>query len=358
MLFRELVDTSADVAGVSGRNGKIDRLAALLTRLTPEEINIAVAFLSGCLRQGRIGLGWAAVSAAMAVVPASEPRLLLRDVDDSFDRIASACGPGSAADKARVLHDLMTLATATEQDFLVRLLAGELRQGALEGVLIEAVAKASRLPPALVRRAAMMAGALGLAARAALVEGTSALDRFSVQLMRPVQPMLADTAGDVADALARLGTAAFELKVDGARVQVHKAGAEVRVFSRNLREVTTAVPEIVEATHALPVRNAIFDGEVIALRADRTPHQFQVTMQRFGRRLDVDRLRAELPLTPFLFDCLSISTMPRSSTSRRRVGSRRSPRVRGLSSSRTTLRRPLSAPRCSCRTPFAPDTRV
>jgi DNA ligase-1 len=204
----------------------------------------------------------------------------------------------------------MTLATAAEQDFLVRLLAGDLRQGALEGVLSEAIAKASRLPPALVRRAAMMAGALGLVARAALIEGASALDQFSVQLMRPVQPMLADTAEDVADALARLPTAAFELKVDGARVQVHKAGADIRIFSRNLREVTAAVPEIVETMRALPVRDAIFDGEVIALRADRTPHQFQVTMQRFGRRLDVDRLRAELPLTPFLFDCLYLDDGP------------------------------------------------
>ncbi|MDL1862292.1 ATP-dependent DNA ligase, partial [Betaproteobacteria bacterium PRO7] len=190
------------------------------------------------------------------------------------------------------------------QDFLVRLLVGELRQGALEGVMIEAIAAAAGVALAAVRRAAMFAGDLGAVARAALTEGAAGLARFAIELQRPVQPMLAQPAEDIADALARLGTAALEWKLDGARVQVHKAGDDVRVFTRNLNEVTAAVPEIVEAVRAAPARELILDGEAIALAAGGAPQPFQVTMRRFGRKLDVDALRAELPLAAFFFDVL------------------------------------------------------
>jgi DNA ligase-1 len=205
----------------------------------------------------------------------------------------------------RLLRELLERATAAEQDFLIRLLFGELRQGALEGVLVEAVARAGNLPSAAVRRAVMMAGALAPVARAVLIEGDNALSRFVVQIFRPVQPMLAQTATGVDEALAELDQdVALEWKLDGARIQVHKADDEIKVFTRNLRDVTFAVPEVVEAARKLAIDSVILDGEVIALRPDGTPQTFQQTMQRFGRKLDVDRLRGEIPLTPFFFDCL------------------------------------------------------
>ncbi len=300
----ELVRTSAAVAEVSSRLEKIDRLASLLGRLPPDEIAIGAAFLSGATRQGRIGVGWSLIAAARAVAPSAEPSIELREVDDLFARIAASRGPGSSQDKARLLRDLLGRATSEEQDFLTRLLFGELRQGAVEGVLVEAVAKASGIPAGVVRRAAMMAGDIGPVAHAALVEGEAGLTRFAVQLFRPVQPMLADSAESLEEALERIGDAALEFKLDGARIQIHKSQDEVKVFSRSLREVTPAVPEVIDAVRALPAREAILDGEVIALKPDGSPWPFQITMRRFGRRLDVDRLRGELPLTPFFFDLL------------------------------------------------------
>jgi DNA ligase 1 len=300
----DLVETSAAVAEVSGRLEKIARLGELLTRLPPEEIEIAVAFLSGALRQGRIGLGWRLIAGARAVTPAETATVQLRDVDEVFERIAHAAGAGSTVEKTGLLRELFTRTTANEQAWLVRLLTGELRQGALEGVLTDAVARAAKLTAASVRRAAMMAGELPRVAHAALTEGETGLARYSIQLLRPVQPMLADSAEDVEDALARVGAAAFELKLDGARIQVHKADTDVRVFSRTLRDVTAAVPEVVDAVRGLPARELILDGEVIALASDGAPLPFQVTLSRFGRRLEVERLRAEMPLTPFFFDCL------------------------------------------------------
>ena len=180
----------------------------------------------------------------------------------------------------------------------MKLLYGELRQGALEGVLLDAVARAAHLAPAQVRRAAMLAGDLGRVAEAALTGGAAGLDRFHLHVMQPVQPMLANAAEDVGAALQELGDAALEYKMDGARIQVHKAGDDVRVFSRALRPVTAAVPEVVDAMRLLPVRDAILDGEVIALRPDGSPRPFQETMRRFGRKLDVEALRRELPLVP------------------------------------------------------------
>jgi DNA ligase-1 len=292
------------VGARSGRLDKIGLLADLLGRLSPDEIEIAAAFLTGSPRQGRIGVGWSVIRAASDVPAASAPTLELGEVDCALARTAVASGVGSAGLKAEVLRALFSRTTAAEHDFLIRLLFGELRQGALEGVLLDAVGRASHIPAASIRRAAMFAGALGPVARAALVEGEAALTRFMLQPFQPVQPMLADSAADVEDALAELGEASLEYKLDGARIQVHKADGEVRVYSRSLRDVTIAVPEIVAATQALAPRTLVLDGEAIALRADRTPHPFQTTMRRFGRRLDVERLRAELPITPFFFDVL------------------------------------------------------
>ncbi len=292
------------VADARGRLDKIGKLAELLKRAAPDEVRVAVAFLSGALLQGRIGIGWSIVAQSRAVEPAVGSSLTLSETHHTFDRIASTKGAGAARMRAQLLSDLFRRATSTEQDFLVRLLSGELRQGAQEGVLAEAVAKAAGAPPAAVRQAAMLCGNLGDVACTALVEGVSSLSRYAIQLFRPVEPMLASPAENVAEALVAFGQAAFEWKLDGARIQVHKSGDDVRVFSRALRDVTAAVPEVVDAVNTLSAREIILDGEVLALQRDGTPLPFQETMRRFGRRLDVNRLRADLPLTPFFFDCL------------------------------------------------------
>ncbi len=304
MRFVDLVTTSAEVARVSGRLDKIDRLAALLTRLETDEVETAVAFLSGTARQGRIGVGHAAIAAAADAPPSHEPTLDVRDVDEAFATLSHVSGKGSAGERARVLRALFARATEGEHDFLRRLLYGELRQGALEGVLLEAVARAAKVPPPRLRRAAMIAGDLGAVARAALAGGEAALDSVAMQVMRPIQPMLAESEASVEDALERLDDATLEYKLDGARVQVHKAEDVVRVFSRSLRDVTDAVPEVVSLVRTLPMRELILDGEVIALRPDGRPEPFQVTMRRFGRKLEIEKTRSELPLTPFFFDCL------------------------------------------------------
>ena len=305
MLLQELVQTSRRVAATRGRLAKIALLADLLKRAGLEEIEIAVAFLSGALRQGRIGIGYATLRAAKPEHAADAPSLELDALDAALQCLANATGKGSAREKERILGDLFTRGTAEEQEFLLRLLRGELRQGALEGLVTEAVARAAGLDGEMVRRATMLAADLGRVARAALTQGAAGLTSFRVELFHPLQPMLAQAADDVADALTRLGgEAAFEHKLDGARIQVHKSRDQVRVFSRQLNDVTPAVPEVVEAVRRLPLNDAILDGEAIALRPDGTPSPFQVTMRRFGRKLDVARLRAELPLAPFFFDLL------------------------------------------------------
>ncbi len=305
MLLADLVATSARVAATRARSEKTAHLSALLRRLEPREVDAAVAFLSGRLRQGRIGLGWAALREARAGArPAEGAALALLEVDAAFDRIAAISGRGSAGERARLLGELFSRATAEEQDFLVRLVLGELRQGALAGLMEEALAEATGVPAAEVRRALLVAGDLQAVARAVLGEGRAGLGRFRLELLRPLQPMLAQPAQDLAAALARLGDAALEWKLDGARVQVHRVDDEVRVFSRRLHDVTHAVPELVEAVRGLPARRLILDGETIALRPDGSPQPFQLTMRRFGRKLEVERLRQELPLSSFFFDCL------------------------------------------------------
>jgi DNA ligase-1 len=306
MRLADLVATSARVGETRSRREKTAALADLLRRLAPEEIDIAVAFLSGQLRQGRIGLGGAAVRNARPESAAAESSLTLTEVDAAFERIAATTGSGSGSDRTRLLSGLLAKGTRDEQDFLVRLIHGELRQGALAGLMAEALAAAAEVPADEVRRALMLAGELTAVARAVLTEGRPGLGRFHLQLFRPLQPMLAQPAEDLSEALERLGEAALELKLDGARVQVHKAGGEVRVFSRRGNEVTPAVPELVETVQALPAQQLLLDGETIALRPDGSPLPFQATMRRFGRKLDVPRLRAELPLTSFFFDLLHL----------------------------------------------------
>ena len=300
-----LVDASARAAETSSRLAKRDAIAAALRDAAPDEVEAAVAWLSGETRQGRIGVGWATLAAARGA-PAAEATLSVAAVDAALAEIAAVAGKGAAASRAEKLRALFARATAAEQDFLVRLLLGELRQGALEGVMLDAIAAASGVPAADVRRAAMVTGQLGTVARVAMSEGGAGLARFAVALHRPVQPMLATPSDDIAAAMAQLGTAALEWKVDGARVQVHKAGGEVRIYTRALKDVTASAPEIVAAVQALPAEELILDGEAVALAADGSPLPFQVTMRRFGRKLDVERMRAELPLAVYFFDCLHV----------------------------------------------------
>ncbi|MGD8699740.1 MAG: hypothetical protein PVJ43_10645, partial [Gemmatimonadales bacterium] len=275
------------MAGTRSRREKIELVAATLARLEPPEIPIAVAYLSGEIPQGRVGIGPSKLRAALPDSSAPQPSLTIIDVHDALGRLSAVSGTGSAATRARLLHDLLARATRDEQDFLVRLLLGELRQGALEGLVVAGVAKAAGVSAPVVRRALMFSGDLSEVAAAALSEGKSALARFSIQLFRPVQPMLAQTADEVGETLERLPAAGFEYKLDGARVQVHRAGDDVRVYTRRLNDVTSAVPELVESVRALPVHEIILDGEALALGPDGRPHPFQMTMRRFGRKLDV-----------------------------------------------------------------------
>jgi DNA ligase-1 len=304
MQLAVLVDAWQRVAGAGGRLEKVGLLAAVLRAAPPEEAGLATAYLCGTTRQDRLGVGWAMLQAAAPGTVAAAASLSLTEVDATLRAIAGCSGAGSAERGRQLLGGLLARATAEEQRFLGGLIMGELRQGALEGVVTDAVARAAGIPLARIRRAVMLAGDLPAVATAALDEGEAGLAGFSVQLFRPVLPMLADTADDEAAALAELGEAALEYKLDGARVQVHKSGDEVRVFSRRLNDVTVAVPELVEAVRVLPARELILDGETVALRADGTPHPFQITMRRYGRRLDVPRLRAELPLSSMFFDVL------------------------------------------------------
>ncbi len=303
MLFRKLVETSDRIAKTSKRLEKTALLAGLFRQLAPEEAEIAVAFLSGYTCQGRIGIGYAALREASAP-PASEGTLQIVEVDHLLSELAAVSGAGSERNRRELLGRLLARGTEQEQHFLKRLLIGELRQGALESLVLDALADATGIPVERVRRAAMTGGGASAIARAMLESGEAGLAQFDIQLFRPVQPMLAQTAENAVQAIGELGEAALEYKFDGARVQVHKSGDQVAVFSRQMNDVSAAVPEVVEAVRAIPARDIILDGEVLSLSDDGRPQPFQVTMRRFGRKLDVERLRSELPMTPFWFDLL------------------------------------------------------
>jgi DNA ligase-1 len=305
-LLAPVVAASLQVAATRSRLAKIRLLAALLRTLDPEELEIAVLFLSGEIRQGRIGIGYSTLSSCLDVT-ASVPSLGIPQVDRIFEELAATRGAGSGARRSAVLNALFGRATREEQEFLVRLLIGELRQGALGGVMIDAIATATGLPVGDVRRAAMYESNLGAIARVAREAGAAGLQRFQLQLMTPVSPMLAQTANDVDEALATLQRdIAFEWKMDGARIQVHKQDDVVRIFTRGLNDVTPAIPEIADEVRAWPARRLVLDGEAITFSPAGRPHSFQTTMRRFGRKLDVARLQAELPIRAYYFDCLRL----------------------------------------------------
>jgi DNA ligase-1 len=303
-LLATLVATSREVAATRARSAKIRLLADCLRSMGAAELEIAVLYLSGEIRQGRIGIGPSTLRGCVASA-AAEPGLELLEVDRLVAELAAIRGGGSGARRAEALRTLFGRATADEQEFLLRLLLGELRQGALAGVMIDAIAAVTQVPLSDVRRAAMYESNLGIIARTGLEAGAAALQKFQLQVMSPIAPMLAQVAGDVDEALASLaGDVAFEWKMDGARIQVHKRASEVRIFTRSLNDVTAAIPEIAEQARAFPAEQLVLDGEAIAFAPNGRPHAFQVTMRRFGRKLEVARLQAELPMRAFYFDCL------------------------------------------------------
>jgi DNA ligase 1 len=306
VLLDEIARTSTIVSGLPARLAKIKQLAACLNRLRPGEVGVAVAYLSGELPQGPMGVGWASMRGLPPPAP-GPPTLELLDVDATLRRIAAISGAGSQAARRHELTELFGGATQQEQHFLIKLLLGELRQGALEGMMVEAVAAAAGASASEIRRALMLAGDLGVVAIAAIADGPHGLSRFGLAVFRPLKPMLAQSAENLHSAFARINSpCAVEWKVDGARIQIHRLGSEVRAFSRNLADVTDRVPEAVEVVRDLPVKAAVFDGEAIALRPDGGPHPFQVTMSRFGSRLEVNHLRHTVPLSLLLFDCLHL----------------------------------------------------
>ncbi|MDQ0673634.1 DNA ligase-1 [Pseudarthrobacter siccitolerans] len=300
MLLDELVKTADAVASTRSRLAKVEALADLLRRLDPAEIPTAVGLLSARPRQGRVGIGWRGMSAAMGE-PAAEPGLTVADLDAALDRLLAAAGAGSAAERAATLRTLTAAATEREQAFIAGVLLGELRTGALEGVLTDAVARAAGRPVNAVRRAAMLSGDLGGTALLALTGTETELDDVGLVVGRPVQPMLAATAASVDAALEVTGEASVEYKLDGARIQVHRVGDDVRIYTRTLAEVTHRLPEVVDVVRGLPVRDVILDGETLALDEDGGPRPFQETMSRFG----ADAARTTL-LHPWFFDVLHI----------------------------------------------------
>jgi DNA ligase-1 len=307
VLLADVLAASAAVTATRSRTAKSQVIAGLLRRADRDEVEPVTAWLAGEPRQGRLGVGWRTLS-RLAGEPAGEPSLTVTAVDSTLGRLATTSGPGSAARRDALVRGLLSTATADEQQFLVRLLTGELRQGALEGVVLDAVATAADVPAATVRRAFMLSGRLPETAATALTGGVAALDAVHLQVGRPVRPMLASPGSSLDAALADLGAeVTVEFKLDGARIQVHRDGDDVQVWTRTLREVTDGVPELVERIRALPCDTAVLDGETLALDDDGRPRAFQDTMSRFGSDAS-DALSPDhgVLLSPFLFDVLHL----------------------------------------------------
>lgn len=306
MQLARLVEAVGGIRATAKKTEKVRLLAEVIREARSREIELAALYLSGSLSQGKPGIGWSLVQKSMAEgAPIGHPLTLL-DVDQGLNALAAEQGSGSKERRVAELARLFSRATPDERRFLSQLLVGEIRQGALEGLLIDAIAAAANLSSSDVRSAFMFAPNIGVLARAALEEGRVGLDRFSLELFTPVAPMLANSAEDVEEALGRLDEAAFEYKLDGARIQVHKGGQDVRIFTRQLQDVTERLPEIVAWAQGLPLREAVFDGEALGLRSDGRPQPFQITMRRLGRQRDVTTLQHEIPLSPFMFDMLSL----------------------------------------------------
>ena len=318
MLLADVVDTSNNVALTSSRNSKVSLIAAMLRRCAsevaagtspPEEVGLAARYLSGALRQRRTGieLSWGPGATSWSDLPAPEVgSVTLSGLDTVMQEASELAGAGSSRVRADLFLDLVHRLTSVEQRFVRGLLRGGLRQGALESVVMTAVAQAGSVAVGEVRRAVAAQGDLAGVAQALLVDGPGALDRFHLTVGRGVAPMLASSAKSVNEALAKTGQAGVEWKLDGIRAQIHKQGNDIRVLTRSLDDITDRVPEVVEVIRALSVRSAIFDGELIALRPDGRPRPFQETGSRTASRIDPEVARARTPLTAYLFDVLHL----------------------------------------------------
>ena len=289
MLLMELVDASAAMRATRSRLAKKAALAGVLRAVDAGEAAIAASYLSGSLRQRRTGLGWRSVGAPPP--PAEVATLTLTEVDRAFDEMAALSGPGSQGRRGVALDALMRRATADEQAYMAGLVTGELRQGALDALVVDALADAVGAPVEAVRRAVMLAGSTATVAEAVLREGPSALARFTLTVGTPVRPMLASSAGTVAEALEALGgEVVLDAKLDGIRVQVHKHGDTVQVFTRTLEEITHRVPDLVESVTALPFGSMVLDGEALLMGADGRPRPFQESSSRIASGTDTARL--------------------------------------------------------------------
>ncbi|MDJ0758237.1 MAG: ATP-dependent DNA ligase [Woeseiaceae bacterium] len=304
MNLNDLVNVSSAVSATRSRLKKRALLGDCLRAADTNEVRLVVNYLAGVMPQGRIGLGPAMVSAALKNAETGDNALALTEIDRRLADIAAMKGAGSKQAKTDAFGQLLSQVTSEEQRFLAGLVLGEVRQGALEGVLIEGIAEASELPADAIRRAVMLAADPAPVAEAALVDGLPGLQAFRLQVLNPVRPMLAQPSDTLAEAMDGLGEAALQYKLDGARIQVHRAGADVRIFTRQLHDVTARLPEITEAALEMPAREFILDGEAIAFGKDERPLPFQVTMRRFGRSSNVEEMRDKLPLSGLHFDCL------------------------------------------------------
>ena len=302
-----LVQAWIRVGATAARGAKVSALAEALAAVPAAELPLAVHYLAGELPQGRLGVSYAMLQEASGAAPAASASLTLSELDQRFSELIEIRGAGSARRRSQLLSEVLAAADSREQQFIVRLIVGELRAGALEGLMLEAIAQASGRAPAAVRRAAMFAPSLGALAQAALSGDAGALQGFQLRPLHALEPMLAQSASDVAAAYGRLGGAlAMEYKLDGARIQLHKQGGEVRIYTRRLNDVAASLPEIVELARGLPAQELVLDGETIALDAIGRPRPFQQTMRRFGRKLDVAAMRTRLPLHAYFFDCLRL----------------------------------------------------
>ncbi|MEU1267826.1 ATP-dependent DNA ligase [Streptomyces sp. NPDC005799] len=304
MLLARLAHVSQEVAATSARSRKIALLAELFRDAEADDVPIVIPYLAGRLPQGRLGVGWKVLSRPVA--PAADPTLTVREVDARLTELGKVSGSGSQAERTRLVGALMGAATAAEQRFLFGLLTGEVRQGALDAVAVEGLAEATGAPPADVRRAVMLAGSLQTVARTLLADGPGALEQFRLTVGRPVLPMLAHTASSVTEAVEKLGACAVEEKLDGIRVQVHRTGDSVRIYTRTLDDITDRLPEVTGAALRLRGNRFVLDGEVISFDADGRPRTFQETAGRVGSRVDVATAAKSVPVSPVFFDALSV----------------------------------------------------
>ncbi|MFF3706918.1 ATP-dependent DNA ligase [Streptomyces phaeochromogenes] len=304
MLLHRLARVSQEVAATSARSRKTALLAELFRDAEADDVPIVIPYLAGRLPQGRLGIGWKILGTP--VPPAAEPTLTVREVDARLTVLGKVSGTGSQAERARLVGELMGACTEPEQRFLLGLIGGEVRQGALDAVAVEGLAQATGAPSADVRRAVMLAGSLQTVAERLLADGPESLAAFRLTVGRPVQPMLAHSASSVAEAIDKVGACAVEEKLDGIRVQVHRDGDDVRLYTRTLDDITDRLPELTSAARELKGEHFILDGEVIAFDEGGRPRSFQDIAGRVGSRVDVATAAEAVPVSPVFFDALSV----------------------------------------------------